>query len=116
MSIVNPKTAKRIRRHNRIRARVSGTAAVPRLAVFRSNTAVYGQLIDDVKGVTLASSDTRKASGENTRAKARAAGAAIAALAKGIGIERVVFDRGGFLYTGVVREFAEGAREGGLVF
>lgn len=116
MSILNPKAAKRIRRHNRIRARVSGTAETPRLAVFRSNTAVYAQLVDDVKGVTIASADTRKAAGATTREKARATGAALATLAKERGVERVVFDRGGFLYTGVVRELAEGAREGGLIF
>lgn len=86
------------------------------MAVFRSNTAVYAQLIDDAKGVTIVSTDTRKATGATTREKARATGVALAAVAKERGVERVVFDRGGFLYTGVVRELAEGAREGGLVF
>jgi len=110
------KQAKRERRHNRIRATVSGTAACPRLAVFRSNTAIYAQLIDDVAGKTLASADTRAIKSGASREKANQVGVQVAEVAKKAGIERVVFDRGGFLYTGSIKEVAEGARKGGLMF
>ena len=116
MSKISIKTAKRTRRHGRIRSKVAGTADKPRLAVYRSNTAIYAQLIDDVKGATLAAADSRTAKGENARARARAVGSAIAEAAKKAGVSKVVFDRGGFLYTGSVKELAEGAREAGLIF
>lgn len=93
---------------------MAGTPSCPRLAVFRSNRALYAQLIDDSKGITLASCDTRAVTGEGARAKARATGAALAKRAAELGITRVVFDRGGFLYTGAVADLADGAREGGL--
>lgn len=108
------KTAKRISRHKRIRAKVSGTAAKPRLAVFKSNVAIYAQLIDDVAGKTIAAADSRKAKGANVTEKATAVGAEIAAAAKKAGIEAVVFDRGGFQYQGSVAALADGARDAGL--
>jgi large subunit ribosomal protein L18 len=116
MSNTTIKQQKRERRHNRIRAKVSGTALCPRLAVYRSNTAVYAQVIDDEAGKTLVSADTRSVSGTGKRERARATGAKIAELAKKAGLTRVVFDRGGFLYMGVIKEVADGAREGGLTF
>jgi large subunit ribosomal protein L18 len=110
------KQEKRVRRHRRIRAKVSGTAECPRLTVFRSNTAVYAQLIDDEAGKTLLASDTRSVSGTGKRERARAVGGKVAELAQKSGIAKVVFDRGGFLYIGVIKEVAEGARAGGLRF
>ena len=116
------KSEQRTRRHNRIRAKVSGTSERPRLAIFKSNSYIYAQIIDDTKGVTLSSvSDMgmglkgdKKNMTKTERAKL--AGAALAKIAKEKGLESAVFDRGGFIYTGRVRAFAEGAREGGLVF
>lgn len=112
----NPKAEKRIRRHGRIRARIKGTAARPRFAVFKSNRSVFGQIIDDEKGKTLAALSDKSAKEKTKTDRARAAGAALAAAAKGKKITKVVFDRGGFIFTGRVRAFAEGAREGGLEF
>jgi large subunit ribosomal protein L18 len=106
----------RTRRRNRIRARVFGTAERPRLAVFRSNRSIYAQLIDDAKGATLVSADSRKAKGKNSRERAEATGEALAEAAKKQGIEKVVFDRGGFRYQGTVALLADGARKGGLLF
>jgi len=108
------KTAKRTARHNRIRAKVSGTAEKPRLAIFRSNTAIYAQLIDDAAGKTIAAADSRKASGKTLSEKATAVGTTIAEAAKKANIETVVFDRGGFTYQGAVAAVADGAREAGL--
>lgn len=110
------KKEKRVRRHNRIRAKIVGSATCPRLSVFRSNKYLYGQLIDDENGVTLGAVDTRKITGGNPRENARKAGNEIAGIAKKAGIEKVVFDRGGFLFAGSIKEFADGAREGGLQF
>jgi large subunit ribosomal protein L18 len=102
----------RKRRHSRIRAKIFGTAERPRLAVFKSNRYIYGQIIDDSKGKTLvANSSLGKG-----KTDAKAVGVEIAKLAKAKGFEKVVFDRGGFLYTGQVKLFADGAREGGLIF
>jgi large subunit ribosomal protein L18 len=112
----NIQEQKRIRRHARIRAKVSGTAECPRLSVSKSNTRLYAQLIDDVAGTTLAGVSDAKENGGNKTERARNAGMAIAKMAKEKGIERVVFDRGGNLYIGRVRALAEGAREGGLQF
>lgn len=108
------KSARRASRHNRIRARVIGSAEKPRLAVFKSNTAVYAQLIDDAAGKTIAAADTRAQKGDNLVARASALGEAIAKAAKAKGIETVVFDRGGFRYQGAVAAVADGARAGGL--
>ena len=109
------KVAKRNVRHKRLRAKVSGTATCPRLAVYKSNSAVYAQLIDDEAGKTLAAADSRKEKGTRTES-ATAVGAAIAKAAKAAKITEAVFDRGGFKYQGVVAAVADGAREGGLKF
>ncbi len=109
------KQTKRTRRHARIRASMKRTADRPRLAIFKSNRFVYAQIIDDTKGVTLAAATSQNMKGTPIE-KARALGVAIAKAAKAKKIERVVFDRGGFSYAGAVKEIAEGAREGGLVF
>jgi large subunit ribosomal protein L18 len=114
------KTAKHIldrkARKRRIRAKVFGTAERPRLAVFKSAKAIYAQIIDDTKGVTIvAANDLKTKKGTKTeRAKAVGKNLAEAALAKKI--EKVVFDRGGYLYHGRVKTLADGAREGGLKF
>lgn len=108
-------TYKRIRRHKRIRARVSGTASIPRLAVFRSVAHIYAQLIDDEAGVTLASaSDMQKGITGTKTERARAIGKVLGEAAKKAGITKAVFDRGGFRYEGRVRAVAEAAREAGL--
>ena len=109
----------RMKRHKRIRGKISGTAERPRLSVFRSEKHIYAQLIDDVAGKTLASaSSVEKAfegSGSNKEA-ARKVGKTVAERAVKAGIEEVVFDRGGYIYHGRVKALAEGAREGGLKF
>lgn len=110
------KREKRARRHNRIRARVSGTASKPRLAVFRSNRYVYAQLINDETSTTITAADSREVKGKNTSEKAIAVGSTIAENAKKAGITTIVFDRGGFKYQGVVAALADGARAGGLQF
>ncbi len=115
MNRSNLKKEKRNRRHARIRAKISGTADVPRLSVFKSNTALYAQLIDDTSGVTLASATSRGTKGKGLE-YAKNLGAEIAKKAEGLKIKKIVFDRGGFIYTGKVKALAEGAREGGLSF
>ncbi len=114
--ITNSKVAKRTRRHARIRARVVGTEARPRLAVFRSNRFIYAQLINDETGKTLVAADSRKSKGANGEERAREVGAQIGTKAKAGGITSVVFDRGGFQYQGMIAALAEGARESGLSF
>lgn len=109
------KTKMRALRHKRLRAKVSGTADIPRLAVYRSNKFVYAQVIDDVAGVTIAAADSRKEKGSRMEA-AQAVGAAIAKAAKAAKVESVVFDRGGFQYAGTIAALADAAREGGLKF
>jgi large subunit ribosomal protein L18 len=100
-----------------VRKKVTGSAARPRLAVYRSNRHIYAQLIDDSAGRTLASASTLvEATGDDPRAKAKAVGQAVAAKAKEAGITSVTFDRGGFMYKGRVQAVADGAREGGLEF
>lgn len=107
---------KRTRRHTRIRARVSGTAERPRLSVFRSNRFISAQLIDDVAQVTIAAAtDQKDAKGTKTE-RATRVGALIAQAAQAKGIKTVVFDRGGFRYTGRVKAVADSARESGLAF
>ena len=110
------KTEQRARRRKRIRAKVFGTAEKPRVSVFRSNRYITAQLIDDAKGVTLASVTSKNTKGKNMIERAKAAGSALAALAKERQISKVVFDRGGYLYTGAVSALADGAREAGLEF
>ncbi len=102
-------------RHKRLRAKIAGTAARPRLAVFRSNTAIYAQLIDDTAGKTLATVDSRKEKGTGVE-KAKVVGAAIAKKATAAGITEVVFDRGGFKYQGAIAALGDAAREAGLKF
>ena len=112
------KRERRNRRHARVRARVSGTAERPRLAVFKSNQYIYAQLIDDTKAHTLAEASSlshKDLQKKTLREQARAVGTLIAEKAKKQGIDTVVFDRGGFSFAGIIREVAEGAREGGLI-
>ena len=109
----------RLKRHIRVRAKVSGTPERPRLAVYRSNANISAQIIDDVNGVTLVSASTLEkvfeGNGSNIEA-AKKVGLTIAERAAAKGITEVVFDRGGYLYHGRVSELADGAREGGLKF
>ena len=109
----------RERRHRRIRGKVVGTADRPRLAVFRSNKGIFAQLVDDESGRTIAGASwlglAKSFKGSKVE-QATEVGKAVAAAAKQAGIETVVFDRGGYLYHGRVKELAEGAREGGLIF
>jgi large subunit ribosomal protein L18 len=110
------KTQMRAKRHNRLRHKISGTAARPRLAVFRSNMYVYAQLIDDENGTTLAAVDSRQEKKGTATEKAVAIGTTIAKKATDAKISEVVFDRGGFRYQGIVAALADAAREGGLKF
>ena len=113
------KNAQRIKRHIRVRSKLSGTPERPRLNVFRSNANTYAQIIDDVNGVTLAAASTVEKDFEGVkgnREAARKVGKLIAERAKAKGIDAVVFDRGGYIFHGRVAELAEGAREGGLEF
>ena len=118
--IKRPNTnAQRLKRHKRVRAKISGTPEMPRLNVFRSEANIYAQVIDDVNGVTLASASSLDKAIEGyggNIAAATAVGKLVAGRAKAKGIETVVFDRGGYLYHGRVKALAEGAREGGLKF
>ena len=118
--IKRPNTnAQRLKRHKRVRAKISGTPEMPRLNVFRSEANIYAQVIDDVNGVTLASAYSLDKAIEGyggNVAAATAVGKLVAERAKAKGIETVVFDRGGYLYHGRVKALAEGAREGGLKF
>ena len=107
---------KRAIRQRRIRARISGTATCPRLAVYRSNASIYAQMIDDVAGKTLASANDMKAKKGNKTDRARLVGADIAKKAQAAGITHCVFDRGGFIYTGRISALADAARESGLIF
>jgi large subunit ribosomal protein L18 len=108
----------RLRRHRRVRGKVSGTADRPRLVVFRSNKGIFAQLVDDEAGRTLASASwlgQRSFKGTKTE-QAAAVGKTLAAEAKKAGVESCVFDRGGYLYHGRVKALADAAREGGLKF
>ena len=108
----------RKRRHRRVRGKIAGTAERPRLVVTRSNKGIHAQLVDDENGVTLASASwvSLKGFDGSKTEQAGEVGKQLAAAAKGKGIERVVFDRAGYLYHGRVKALAEGAREGGLQF
>ena len=108
--------AQRLKRHKRVRAKISGTPECPRLNVFRSEKNIYAQVIDDVNGVTLCSASSLKLDNGSNKAAAREVGKAVAKAVLAKGIEVVVFDRGGYLYHGRVAELAEGAGEGGLKF
>jgi large subunit ribosomal protein L18 len=119
---VKTREQRRERRHRRVRAKVHGTAERPRLVVHRSINHVEGQVVDDVSGRTLVGLSTldaalREKRGEMNKTEAsRAAGKALAEKAREMGVTQVVFDRGGYVYHGRVKAFAEGAREGGLDF
>ena len=110
------KAQSRAKRHNRLRHKITGTAARPRLAVFRSNKFVYAQLINDETGTTLAAADSRVIKSGTAVEKAKEVGGLIAKKAADIKIEEVVFDRGGFQYAGIIAALADAAREAGLKF
>lgn len=118
MKVKNIKTEKRMRLKGKIRSRVLGSSARPRLSVFRSNKYIYGQIIDDNKNVTLVSvSDLAEKKVKGARVmRSKDMGKVLAERAKEKGIAEVVFDRNGFKYTGRVKAFADGARDGGLTF
>ena len=117
---MNSKSSARVKIKYRIRKKISGAAVKQRLSVFRSNSDIYAQLIDDNNGVTLASASSRQKDIQAQKApkteKGKMVGAAIATKAKELGITTIVFDRGGYIYHGRVKAVAEGAREGGLDF
>jgi large subunit ribosomal protein L18 len=117
---MNNKSSARQKIRYRIRRKISGEKAKPRLSVFRSNTDIYAQLIDDASGVTIASASSKQKEIAAQKApktqKSKMVGTAIATKAKELGITTVVFDRGGYIYHGRVKAVAEGAREGGLKF
>ena len=117
---MNSKTSARQKIRYRIRRKISGASAKPRLSVFRSNSDIYVQLINDENGTTLASASSREkdivAQKVNKVDKSKLVGAAIAKKATELGIKDVVFDRGGYIYHGRVKAVAEGAREAGLLF
>lgn len=109
----------RLKRHRRVRAKISGTASCPRLNVFRSSKHIYAQVIDDVKGVTLVAASSMDKDFEGfggNKEAARKVGQLVGKKALEQGIETVVFDRGGYLYHGRIKELADGARESGLKF
>jgi len=117
---MNSKSSARLKIKYRIRKKISGVASKPRLSVFRSNTDIYAQLIDDANGVTLASASSKQKDIAAQKApkteKSKLVGNAIAKKAGELGITAVIFDRGGYIYHGRVKAVAEGAREGGLQF
>ncbi len=119
---VNNRTEARVRRHKRVRKNLSGSAQRPRLAIFRSVTDIYAQVIDDAAGNTLVSASSidkelrEKVKGLKKSEQAKLVGQAVAERAKSKGITTVVFDRGGFKYMGRVKALADGARDGGLQF
>jgi large subunit ribosomal protein L18 len=117
---MNTKATRRQRIHYGIRKKISGTGEKPRLSVFRSNTDIYAQLIDDVAGKTLASASSRDkdiaAQKGNKSEKSKLVGQVIARKAVELGLKKVVFDRSGYLYHGRVKNLADGAREQGLEF
>ena len=114
------KNTERLRRHERVRAKVSGTSECPRLCVYRSNTSIYAQVIDDTKGVTLAAASSADKdldiAGKTKSEQAKLVGEKLGKLAIEKGIKAVVFDRGGYIYTGRVQALADGARSAGLEF
>lgn len=117
MGNLNPKTARRKKRHRRIRAQVIGTAEKPRLSVYRSNKHMYAQLIDDHAGETLAAASSLELKlDESLMEAAESVGKAIAERGGEAGIKKVVFDRGGYNYTGRIKTLAEAARANGLTF
>lgn len=117
---MNSKGSARLKIRYRTRKKINGVSAKPRLSVFRSNSDIYAQLIDDANGITLAAASSRQKDIAAQKApkteKGKLVGVAIATKAKELGITTVVFDRGGYIYHGRVKAVAEGAREGGLQF
>lgn len=123
MNKTQQRQGRRVRAHRRVRSRLAGTPERPRLSVFKSSRFVYAQVIDDVAGRTLVQANSaesgiraRLEAGTDSRQAARLVGEVIAERARQAGVEQVVFDRGGYVYHGRVRELADGARTGGLVF
>ena len=123
MANTQQRTLRRQRAHRRVRARVSGTGERPRLSVFKSSKYIYAQIIDDLKGETLAHASSAESAlrgrfegGGDSRAAAKLIGETVAERAREKGIERVVFDRGGYIYHGRIKAVADGAREKGLEF
>jgi large subunit ribosomal protein L18 len=118
----NSRSEARIRRHHRVRKNISGNALRPRLSVFRSSAEIYAQLIDDEQGTTLAAASSidhelrEKAKGLKKVEQARLVGELVAKRAKGKGVKQIVFDRGGFRFSGRVKALADAAREAGLDF
>lgn len=110
------KSAQRERRHRRVRAKVVGTEARPRLSVYKSNTQLLAQLIDDDKGTTLASVSSKAEKGATPRERAEQAASTLAKKASAAGVKKVIFDRGGFQYVGTIKAFADAARAAGLEF
>ncbi len=110
------KTQQRERRHTRVRAKVIGTVERPRLSVYKSNTRIVAQIIDDGVGTTLVSVSSALEKGKTPRERAEAAARTLAKKAKDAGVQQVVFDRGGFKYVGTIKAFADAAREAGLAF
>ena len=113
------KARRRKKIHSRVRQKIRGTAEKPRLNIYRSNKYIYGQLIDDISGRTLASAsslETEVTNDGNKSDQSKEPGKLLAQRAKAENIEAIIFDRGGYLYHGRVKSFAEGAREGGLNF
>lgn len=111
------KTERRERIKMGVRKKISGTTERPRLSVFRSNTGIYAQIIDDIKGVTLASASSLELDKKNVNIEnSKSVGKKLAEKAVASGIQSIVFDRNGYLYHGNIKAFAEGAREGGLKF
>ena len=116
MNNQNTKIIQRQKRHRRVRAKVAGTPERPRLSVFKSNTRVVAQLIDDDARTTLAAVSSSEEKGKTPRERAEAAAATLAKKADEKGVKKVVFDRGGFLYAGTIKAFADAARKAGLEF
>lgn len=116
MSKTSPKTIKRQVRKNRIRSKVFGTAVKPRLSIFKSNKYIYAELINDDLGVTLAESSSLKLGSSNKASQAVSVGQDIAKKALALKIKSIVFDRGGYIYTGRVKALADSARDAGLEF
>lgn len=110
------KREQRNRRHNRVRARVEGTESRPRLSIYKSNTRLTAQIIDDSKGVTLAAVSSSNEKGKTPKERAEQAASTLAKAAVAKGIKAVVFDRGGFQYVGTIKAFADAARGAGLEF
>ena len=116
MSTLQTKQKIFARRKTRIRAKISGTPERPRLAIFKSHKYIYAQVIDDTKGHTLAAFDSRASKAKTPVERAKEVGLEIAKKAKAAKVGKVVFDRGGYLYTGKIKMVADAAREGGLEF